>query len=106
LKFSDQKDDARRSLYFLNVPKRGLNYKVSFILNQGLLYTVLGEEYFSDVYQEGWETLNQLVIEYENLFSEATNYSYQRHPRDTIWVELKTGFRFLILPNKHKNLYQ
>lgn len=86
--------------------KRGLNYKVSFILNQGLLYTVLGEEYFSDAYPDGWKTLNELVLEYENLFTEATNYSYQRHPRDTIWVELETGFRFLILPNKHQELYQ
>ncbi|WMX17454.1 MULTISPECIES: DUF6438 domain-containing protein [unclassified Aureispira] len=85
--------------------KRGLNYKVSFILNQGLLYTILGEEYFSDAYQDGWESLNKLVVEYEHLFSEATNYSYQRHPRDTIWVELETGFRFLILPDKHKELY-
>lgn len=85
--------------------KRGLNYKVSFILNQGLLYTILGEEYFSDAYHEGWESLNQLIVKHENLFSEATNYSYQRHPRDTIWVELETGFRFLILPDKHKELY-
>jgi hypothetical protein len=85
--------------------KRGLNYKVSFILNQGLLYTVLGEEYFSDAYYDGWEALNHLLVQYENLFSEATNYSYQRHPRDTIWVELKTGFRFLILPNKHQEIY-
>jgi len=86
--------------------KRGLNYKVSFILNQGLLYTILGEEYFSDSYQDGWTILNHLVVKYENLFSEATNYSYQRHPRDSIWVELETGFRFLILPNKHQELYK
>lgn len=86
--------------------KRGLNYKVSFILNQGLLYTILGEEYFSALYDNGWDTLDRLVVEHESLFSEATNYSYQRHPRDSIWVELETGFRFLILPNKHKVLYR
>jgi hypothetical protein len=85
--------------------KRGLNYKVSFILNQGLLYTILGEEYFSDTHIDGWEALNQLVVKHENLFSEATNYSYQRHPRDSIWVELQTGFRFLILPSKHQKIY-
>jgi hypothetical protein len=85
--------------------KRGLNYKVSFILNQGVLYTILGEEYFSDSYLDGWEVLNQLVVKYENLFPEATSYSYQRHPRDSIWVELETGFRFLILPDKHQEIY-
>lgn len=86
--------------------KRGLNYKVSFILNQGLLYTILGEEYFNDTYQDGWKELNTLIVEYQNLFPEATNHSYQRHPIDSIWVELETGFRLLILPNKHPKLYQ
>ncbi|BDS11300.1 DUF6438 domain-containing protein [Aureispira anguillae] len=86
--------------------KRGLNYQVSFIVNQGLLYTILGQEYFSDWYINGWKDINDLVLKYETSLIEETHYSYQKHPRDTIWVELETGFRFLISPNKQPEFYQ
>lgn len=86
--------------------KRGLNYRVTFILHQGLLYTILGQEYFSDLYQDGWSAINELILKYDIPFSEETHYSYQKHPKDTIWVELATGFRFLISPQRQAAFYQ
>lgn len=86
--------------------KRGLNYRVSFIVHQGVLYTILGQEYFSDFYIDGWMEINDLMLKYETEFTEETNHSYQKHPRDSIWVELETGFRFLITPHKHPEIYK
>lgn len=86
--------------------KRGLNYKVIYVVNQGVLYTILGQEFFSQENIYEWKEINDILLKYENLWTDETTESLRNHPRDTVWVELETGFRFIISPHKHPQAYK
>lgn len=86
--------------------KRGLNYKVIYVVNQGVLYTILGQEFYSQEHISEWKEINDILLKYETSWTSETKESLRNHPRDTVWVELETGFRFLISPHKHPQAYQ
>lgn len=85
--------------------KLGTYYKVSFLANQGIVYSISGQDYFSDEYLAEWPEINKVLVKYEALWSEPTRESSRNHPVDSIWVELETGFRFLITLHKHREAY-
>jgi len=74
-------------------------------LFQGVLYTILGQEYFSEEYFYEWKEINDLLLKHETLWRKETPESFKNHPRDSVWVELETGFRFTISPHKHPRVY-
>jgi len=85
--------------------KRGLNYRATFAVNEGVLYTILGQDYFSEEYFHEWKEINDLLLKHEALWTKETSESFKNHPRDSVWVEIETGFRFIISPHKHPDIY-
>ena len=86
--------------------KGNFSYRVQFIANQGVLYTIHGKDYFSTDYYTEWSELDAIVQKHEMEWLEATNESYRNHPKNSMWVELESGFRFLITPHKNPEAYQ
>jgi hypothetical protein len=85
--------------------RRGLNYRCTFEVNKGIYYRILEQEFYSRQYTEEWESINKILKIYENLWYEDTAESYNHHPADTIWIEIESGFRFLISAHKHPEPY-
>lgn len=86
--------------------KGNFSYRVQFIAGQGVLYTIHGKDYFSQDYYTEWPELNEITQQYETEWVDSTTESYKNHPKNSIWVELESGFRFLITPHKNPEAYQ
>ena len=86
--------------------RRGLNYRCTFEINKGIYYRILEQEFYSDQYTDGWKSIDNILKKYEKLWYEDTYDSFNNHPIDTIWVEIESGFRFLISSFKHPEAYK
>ena len=73
---------------------KGINYKVSYLRNQGLFYSILGKEYYSSPYNQEWTPIYRLLEKYETAWMEETYLSNRNLPKKTIWIELETGLDY------------